>query len=146
MFSVTSFKLKAITKEPNPENIPLMTTTINGSFKDNLLVKLFSKPQDSAASKTKSEPKLNLNALMSSTDSMMLATVTKMMAIRNRLGIASLKIKKANIAVATTSKLLSKATFSGLVILSPNSKMMGANISSRIIPMMAGNSLLVNRS
>lgn len=56
MLEDVSLSTKDITKEPKPEPNPLMITTCNGSFIDNILVRLFSNPQHVDASNTKIEP------------------------------------------------------------------------------------------
>ena len=124
----------AINKEPVPEPNPLMTTTCNGSFIESFLVKLFSRPQQVHANNTNIEPMENEKLFMFSMDNIILASVIKIIALQSLLVMRSLKMNNAMSDVATISKLLSKETFSGVAVVRPIIKNIGAAMSKTIIP------------
>ena len=99
-------------------------------------VQLFSKPQQTVAPSTKSEPFENRNASeadVPSNESRMLAAVTKAMAAQSRLLTFSRKNSRAMRAVATISKLLSNAVLAAELMRKPYIIRMGAAMSRTTI-------------
>jgi len=101
-------------------------------------VKLFSNPQARLAPNTSNDSEENRKAALVSSESKMLATVTRRMAVHNLGEMLSLKIIKAIRVVPTISKLLSNEALAAAVLRRPNISMAGARISSKIIPIMKG--------
>ena len=106
-------------------------------------MQLFSSPQLTHASKTKTEPTEKVKLLISSKVSTILDNVIKKIAVHILFPTASLKINNAIIAVATISKLFNKEAFDDVVFVSPIIRNMGAAISRIIIPIIYGSSFFV---
>jgi len=94
------------------------------------------------ATTTNNDPTEKEKLSLSSTDKIMVANVIRKMANHNRLEILSLKNDLAKSAVATISKLFSKAAFEAVVWLSPIMRKTGARISSTIMAITYGESFL----
>ena len=136
----------AIRNAPEPEPIPFIITICNGFLRDSLLVQLFSTPQKTQASKTKTAPSEKVRLLKSSTDRIMLETVINAIASHILFPTASLKAKRAMIAVATISKLLRSEAVAEVVIVKPSISKIGAAISKMTIATVYGNSFFVIRA
>ena len=115
-------------------------------FELSILVQLFSSPQQQEAARTRREPVLNWKLPLPSKLNVILAMVTSIIANVSFLESVSLKIRNARHEVATISKLLSRDAFAEFVEPSPSINRIGAAISNRIIPIVYGNSALVNDS
>ena len=96
-------------------------------------MQLFSNPQQTHAAKIKREPYENCKLPMSSKERSAHASVTNRMPSHSRGLIFSLKAASATRAVAAISKLFKREAFAAVVARSPNSKQMGAAMSSKII-------------
>ena len=131
---------------PKPEKQPFIVTISIGSLLLNIFVQLFSKPQQVEAAKTKREPLLKTKAPFPSKLRIILAIVTKKIAIQSFLDIISLKITNAIIEVATISKLFKSETLAELVIDIPSINKIGAIISKITIAIVYGNSFFVKGS
>ena len=109
-----------------------------------LRVQLFSKPQQTVAAMTSSEPYENLKLSVPSNESRILASVMSAIAIQSRFETASLKTKSAITVVATISKLPSKDALAEVPYLIPSMRKMGAAMSRTIMPTTNGMSRRVS--
>lgn len=94
---------------------------------------VFSKPQQTVAPRTNSEPREKVNVSLielPSNNSKMLAIVTRFIAIHNLRPTASRKNSKAMITVATISKLLSSDVLAAEQVFKPNIIRMGVAAST----------------
>ena len=120
--------------DPSPEPKPLTVTISSGSFSDRRRVQLFSSPQQTQASSTSSEPGEKRRLSVPSTESRMLARVISPMAAHSRREMASPKMNRAMMEVATISKLFSSEALAAVVRLSPSMRKIGAAMSSATMP------------
>ena len=127
-----------------PEHSPLMTTISSGFFEESIRVQLFSKPQHTQASNTSSEPLEKEKLLASSTERIMLESVTSAMPIHRRLEMASRNTASAMSDVATISKLFSREAFAAFVRARPSISRIGAATSSSTIASVKGSSRRVS--
>ena len=138
--------ISAMMNDPSPEKIPFRMTISYVFLLESILVQLFSKPQQTHAPKTKSEPVENLKLDISSNDKSMLAMVMSPIANHTLFEISSLNMNKAMSDVAAISKLLSRDTLAAVAVLRPIIRNIGAAISSAIIPTVYGSSFFVSLS
>ena len=121
-------------QRPKPRAEALTITISKGSLPEILRVQLFSNPQQTQASSTSGEPREKDRLDASSKESSALASVTNAMASQSRLLMGSRKSRSAMRAVATISKLLSRAAFDAVVSESPVMRKIGAAMSSATMP------------
>src|SRR5574344_439251 len=133
-------RYRATIIEPSPERIPLTVVICMGSFSESFLVQLFSIPQQKHAPRTRRAPGDSTNPEMSSTDSSMLETVTRSMAVQRVFDTFSLKTMSAITVVATISKLFNKDVVADDVMVNPVIRRIGAAMSRTIMAMVYGRS------